>query len=91
MKKKHILSIIFCSALIIVISSCEKILPGLPDDNSVLDGQMEGLSPAQLSQFLRGDVGFNEVFSGQNGLGPVFVSTSCGLSLIHISEPTRPY
>lgn len=78
MKKKHILSIIFCSALIIVISSCEKILPGLPDDNSVLDGQMEGLSPAQLSQFLRGDVGFNEVFSGQNGLGSVFVSTSCG-------------
>ncbi len=40
---------------------------------------MEGLSVAEQAQFLAGDLAFNDdVFSTQNGLGPLFVATSCG-------------
>jgi CxxC motif-containing protein (DUF1111 family) len=65
--------------LLIVASSCEKILPGAPPEDELLDGPVEGLSGAQLAQFLRGDVAFNdEIFTAENGLGSVFVAPSCG-------------
>jgi CxxC motif-containing protein (DUF1111 family) len=60
------------------IFSCEKILPsGLPEEE-LLDGTIEGLTDAQLAQFERGDVAFREVFTKASGLGPVFVTASCG-------------
>src|SRR5215207_10021462 len=59
--------------------ACEKILPKAPADDQVLDGPVEGLTPEQLNQFLRGDIAFNdEIFSADKGLGPIFVATSCG-------------
>ncbi len=59
--------------------SCESLFPqGLPEDQ-ILDGPVEGLSPAQLSQFIQGDAAFNnQIFTPLNGLGPIFVATSCG-------------
>ena len=58
---------------------CDKILPKLPADDSVLDGPVEGLTSEQRAQFLLGDKAFNdEIFSAENGLGPLFVATSCG-------------
>lgn len=57
--------------------SCKKILPGAPEESSVLDGTIMDLSPEENNQFLRGDVAFNEVFTPQNGLGSTFVATSC--------------
>lgn len=69
-------TIIVCAQLI---SSCEKILPSVSDEDTVLDGTIEGLTPEQNAQFLKGDVAFtNEVFTSQTGLGPLFVATSCG-------------
>lgn len=69
-------------AIILVITcvvACEKILPGTPPDDELLDGPVEGLSFEQNRQFLAGDVAFNdEVFTSQNGLGSIFVATSCG-------------
>ncbi|GGW46271.1 hypothetical protein GCM10007383_33230 [Arenibacter certesii] len=39
---------------------------------------MEGLNHAQTTQFISGDVAFNdELFHSKNGLGPLFVATSC--------------
>lgn len=65
--------------ILIASSSCEKILPGSPPEDELLDGPVEGLSGAQLAQFLRGDVAFNdEVFTAESGLGSVFVAPSCG-------------
>lgn len=57
----------------------EHITPKVPDDNSLLDGPVEGLTSVEKRQFLAGDVAFNdEVFFSENGLGPYFVATSCG-------------
>lgn len=59
--------------------SCNKILPGAPQDDQILDGPMEGLTSEQKRMFLRGDIAFNdEIFTKETGLGPIFVATSCG-------------
>ncbi len=61
------------------IVACQKLLPGLKADDAILDGPIDGLSPEQNAIFLRGDIAFNDdVFTGSNGLGPLFVATSCG-------------
>ncbi len=77
MKKFKIITAI---ALVITsVVACEKILPGTPPDDELLDGPVEGLSFEQNRQFLAGDVAFNdEIFTSQNGLGSIFVATSCG-------------
>ncbi|GAA4910461.1 di-heme oxidoredictase family protein [Mucilaginibacter defluvii] len=44
-----------------------------------MDGPLAGLTGPQHAQFLRGDVAFNDdIFTKETGLGPLFVSTSCG-------------
>src|SRR5258708_19387780 len=61
------------------IVSCSQFEPSLPNDNQVLDGPIEGLTPSEHKQFLSGDVAFNDqIFTADNGLGPIFVATSCG-------------
>jgi len=64
---------------ILAVTGCSKFEPALPADDELLDGPMAGLSGEELIRFLRGDVAFNdEVFHAGNGLGPLFVATSCG-------------
>ena len=61
------------------IAACQKFLPAAPGDDEILDGPVEGLSHEQNAIFLRGDVAFNDdIFTPENGLGPLFVATSCG-------------
>ena len=63
----------------LLIGNCEQLVPPAPADDTLLDGPIAGLTPAQNAQFLRGDVAFNdEVFTDATGLGPVFVASSCG-------------
>lgn len=77
MKKTIILSIIILSITGIV--ACQKILPKSPPEDALLDGPVEGLSYEENRRFLAGDVAFNdEIFTSANGLGSVFVATSCG-------------
>jgi len=65
--------------LIIGIAACKKLLPKAPGDDEILDGPVEGLTSEQKLQFLDGDRAFNdEVFTAETGLGPYFVSNSCG-------------
>lgn len=72
--KKLILILLGCLAF-----ACEKIIPESPAENEILDGPIQGLNPAEQAQFLAGDVAFNEeAFTVNNGLGPLFVATSCG-------------
>jgi CxxC motif-containing protein (DUF1111 family) len=76
---KHLLTILIIAVLVAGIASCEKLMTKAPAEDSLLDGPMEGLTPEQLSQFLKGDVAFNDdVFTSETGLGPLFVATSCG-------------
>lgn len=78
MKKKWVIIGAFV-LVIIAIQACNKLMPGAPADHEILDGPIEGLTGEQNAIFLRGDVAFNdEVFSKDNGLGPLFVATSCG-------------
>lgn len=77
MKKTILLSLIILSITAII--ACQKILPKAPPEDALLDGPVEGLSYEEHRRFLAGDVAFNdEIFTSANGLGPVFVATSCG-------------
>jgi CxxC motif-containing protein (DUF1111 family) len=78
MKKIYIIPILIVG-FIIFINACSKLEPALPEDDQTLDGPLEGLSYQQLAQHLAGDKAFNdEMFTKETGLGPVFVSASCG-------------
>lgn len=63
--------------VLFAVTACEKLLPGAPEEQDVLDGTVEGLTSTQTAQFLRGDAAFARVFSPATGLGPLFVSNSC--------------
>ena len=77
MRKLFSLYFIFLASIICI--SCESLFPEGPAEDQILDGQVDGLSPDQLSLFLKGDVAFNDqIFTTLNGLGPIFVATSCG-------------
>ena len=66
-------------AIILAALACEKMLPKAPANDAILDGPIDGLTGEQHQLFIRGDVAFNDdVFTSANGLGPLFVSTSCG-------------
>ena len=78
MKKAYIV-ILIISLLTAWVQGCSKLEPKAPADDQLLDGPVEGLSYEQNRQFLEGDVAFNdEVFTAENGLGSIFVATSCG-------------
>lgn len=63
----------------VAVLSCTKTQPKAPADDQLLDGPVEGLTAEEKIQFIRGDVAFNdEIFTSETGLGPIFVSTSCG-------------
>ena len=75
---RKVLQIFLLSGIVFVWSACEKIIPEAPLENELLDGPMEGLTTAEQATFLAGDIAFNdEIFTAQNGLGPLFVATSC--------------
>lgn len=71
--------IMMLSALAMLIISCQELIPSIREENTLLDGPVEGLTYAEGRQFLAGDVAFNDdVFTAETGLGPVFVTSSCG-------------
>ena len=75
MKRKFVVMI----CVVGIALGCDKILPKVPAGDSVLDGPLEGLTSEQRAQFLLGDKAFNDdIFTAANGLGPLFVATSCG-------------
>ena len=63
--------------LLVVISACNKLLPGAPDPGDTIAEPTEGLTPEQLVTFLAGDELFAKVYSPDLGLGPVFIQASC--------------
>lgn len=70
--------IISISVAIFVIG-CQAFIPTAPNNEEILDGHIDGLNNQEINQFVRGDIAFNDdVFTPQNGLGPLFVSNSCG-------------
>jgi len=79
LKIKQALSICAYTCIIAILVSCEALLPPSPAHDTLLDGPVEGLNNQESSQFVKGDIAFNDnVFTASTGLGPLFVATSCG-------------
>lgn len=72
------LKVLACFITIIAtIVACEKMLPPGPKDEEILAGSIPGLSPQQENEHLVGDEAFGKIFTVNDGLGPVFVQSSC--------------
>jgi CxxC motif-containing protein (DUF1111 family) len=70
----------FSAALIaaaLVLMSCSDLLTSSPDPGDVFDGPVDGLTPAELAAFIRGDEEFGRRFAPVTGLGPIFNDVSC--------------
>lgn len=77
MKKTSMILGCIISAILLV-QACQKLEPGEPQEEDLLDGPIDGLSYAETQRFLDGDKTFNdEVFTIEKGLGPIFVANSC--------------
>lgn len=74
MKNIFLVTILLSS---VAFTSCETNYTEIPADDTVLDGNIEGLSHEELARFLRGDEAFAQVFTRETGLGPTFVASSC--------------
>ncbi len=51
--------------------------PDAPPDNEIFDAPLDGLTGTQLALHLAGDEEFARRFTVEDGLGPIFVSSSC--------------
>ncbi len=58
-------------------AGCDGLFPAAPDPATVLAEPMEDLNSQQLQLHAAGDEDFARVFSVEDGLGPIFVNTSC--------------
>lgn len=64
-------------ALALGLGGCEGLLPSAPDESTLLEGPIAGLTGPQLAAFLAGDAEFSRRFAVADGLGPIFVAASC--------------
>jgi len=69
--------IALCSMCLLLSFGCKKILPQAPESEEILAEPIAGLTPEQLLLFARGDENFAHIFSKDEGLGPIFIQTSC--------------
>jgi CxxC motif-containing protein (DUF1111 family) len=70
--------------LVATATGCGILFPDLPDDDEVLDAPLDGLSGAQLRVHVAGDEAFGRSFGPEDGLGPLFVASSC--ESCHVGE-----
>ena len=75
--KKIAITFSLLSFLFLVLFACEKMLPPAPNDEDVLAGTIPDLTKDQEKEHLTGDAAFGKVFTANDGLGPVYVQTSC--------------
>jgi CxxC motif-containing protein (DUF1111 family) len=76
-KVRLILTSLSSFILSVIIISCEEFLPPAPESSEILNEPIEGLTPTQLAAHLQGDEEFGKIFGAEDGLGPIFVNTSC--------------
>jgi len=74
MKKTFYFAILGLTAAVI---SCKKLMPPAPLDEEVLAGTIPGLTTEQEKEHLIADANFGRIFGKEDGLGPIFVQTSC--------------
>ncbi|HUF76910.1 MAG TPA: di-heme oxidoredictase family protein [Longimicrobiales bacterium] len=59
------------------LAGCDILTPSGPPEEELLDGTIAGMTPSQERQHLAGDEEFARRFAVVDGLGPIFVATSC--------------
>lgn len=62
---------------VLVATGCDVLTPSSPPAEELLEGAIEGLEPIQVRQHAVGDAEFARRFGVGDGLGPIFVATSC--------------
>ena len=75
---KNTIAFAFIFCFMLIIYSCEKMMPPSPTADEVMDASVDGLSQQQNKLFLEGAEEFDEIYTAETGLGPIFVATSCG-------------
>jgi CxxC motif-containing protein (DUF1111 family) len=65
------------AAVVLAVAACSDLLTSSPDAGDVFDGPVDGLTPSELSAFIRGDGEFGRRFAANTGLGPIFNDVSC--------------
>lgn len=75
MKKNIALSVI--AVFVIVLIACEKVLPPAPASSEIIAEPTAGLTSDQTNLFIQGDELFAHSFQINEGLGPVFIQSSC--------------
>lgn len=73
----HFVSGVLLLSSSVCLGGCDGLFPPEPDESELLDGPIEGLVREQVHRHQLGDALFDKVFSPEEGLGPLFVSTSC--------------
>jgi CxxC motif-containing protein (DUF1111 family) len=68
---------VISGAAALLLIACSDLLTSAPDAGDIFDGPVDGLSPAELAAFVRGDEEFGRRFSPAMGLGPIFNDVSC--------------
>ncbi|MBL4593648.1 MAG: thiol oxidoreductase [Flavobacteriales bacterium] len=74
---KKITQLMLITMLLVIAIGCEKLVPGAPEPGDTIAEPTEGLTPSQLAQFVQGDELFAKVFTPAEGLGPIFIQSSC--------------
>ncbi len=80
-KRSTILLSLFAVTIIITvmsITSCKKLIPDMIDPNFGVCGPVDNLSNSQTILFSQGNDQFFAIRTSATGLGPYFVSNSCG-------------
>ncbi|MBL7913347.1 MAG: thiol oxidoreductase [Bacteroidia bacterium] len=70
-------TLVILAGALTLITACQKLMPPAPKDEDVLAGTIPGLTPEQEKEHLVGDANFGKIFTKEDGLGPIFVQTSC--------------
>ena len=69
--------ILVCGILFFAAVACQKIMPGAPESGDVVAEPLAGLNSAQLNKHILGDEAFAKIYTPEEGLGPIFVQSSC--------------
>lgn len=77
MSRPYLRALLVSCLLLSFSAACDSFTPEPPSEEEVLDGFIEGLTPAQARSHIVGDEEFARVFSVEDGLGPIFVAASC--------------
>ena len=73
MKRNTVLFLLFT---LIIVAACQKMTKA-PAEDETMSAPLTGLTPQQNKLFMEGAKEFDEFYTAEKGLGPIFVATSC--------------